>query len=137
MSIKLPNKIFMNGFNEALIALSSMDSLPNQFAWDIACFIPEYMEKAKVFQKKRADILAKNCKKDKDGKPEITNVEGIGYYNYDDPELETKATQAARDFEACDVTFKISKFKIKLDEFKKMPQPKHLHDLRGILDVRK
>jgi len=136
-SIKLPNKIFTNGFNEALIALSSLEGLPNQFAWDVTCFIPTYMEKANAFSKKRAEILTKDCHKGEDGKPKITTDGGVRVYTYDDPELEAKAAKAEKDLVACDVTFKISKFKIHLNEFKTMPSPKHLHTLAGILDVRK
>ena len=136
-SLKLPNTIFTNGFNAALVAISSISDLPHQFAWDVVCFITEYKQKAATFTKMRSDILEKDCKKDKDGKPEIATADGAGFYTYNSPEEEAAAIKKVADLEACDVTFKINKFKIKLTDFKVMPQPKHLHALDGILDVRK
>jgi len=147
MSIKLTNNIFTNGFMEALQVIDNTEDLPNQFAWDICLFVTEYETKLGAFQKKRKQILEKNCIKNEDGTPKFTESKQIlpdgsekpvQNYTYEDDGQEEKEIKAVRDLEKCEIQFKsFNKFKINLSEFKTMPKPKYLRALNGILDVRK
>lgn len=151
MSLTLTNDIFSGVFQQALAMLDDHDGFTDQIRWEISCFIDEFDNKYKVWEKERIKVMEKHCVKDSKKKPVFKKEDVIGrdgkvqldaakkkvtqeVYDFSPDDLEKKDKEMESKTK-CSVKFPADKILVKFSE-NKMPKMRLIRICKGLFDIR-